>query len=101
MSNNADRMKNNMAAVLKKSYDAALVPKSDFAFWLQVFSYWRYQTALLYNGNRQPLLAWRDLLISVLLWPFFPDPAANGDRLLFRARAFVRFTLNAIRGEVK
>ena len=101
MSNNADRMKNNMAAVLKKSYDAALVPKSDFAFWLQVFSYWRYQTALLYNGNRQPLLAWRDLLISILLWPFFPTPAANGDRLLFRARALVRFTLNAIRGEVK
>lgn len=101
MSNHADRMKNNMAAVLKKSYDAGLMPKTDFVFWLQVFSYWRYQTSLIYNGNRQPLRAFRDLLFSVLLWPFFPNPAANGDPFLFRARAFVRYALNALRGEVK
>lgn len=101
MSNNADRMKNNMAAVLKKSYDAGVVPRSHFWFWLQVLSYWRFQTSLIYNGIRQPARAYRDLLFSVLLWPFFLDPAAHGNPLLFRARAFVRFTLNALRGEVK
>ena len=101
MSNNADRMKSNMAAVLKKSYEAQVVPKTNFCFWLQVFSYWRFQTSLIYNGIRQPSRAYRDLLISVLLWPFFLNPAANGNTSLFRLRAFVRYTLNAWRGEVK
>lgn len=101
MSNNADRMKNNMAVVLKKAYDAEVVAKSNVCFWLQVFSYWRFQTSLIYNGIRQPLRAYRDLLISVLLWPFFPNPAANGNPPLFRLRALVRYTLNALRGEVK
>lgn len=101
MSNNAERMKNNMAAVLKKSYAAGVVPKSQFWFWLQVFSYWRFQTSLIYNGNRQPLYAFRDLFLSVLMWPWFLNPAANGNPLLFRLRCFVRYTLNALRGEVK
>ena len=101
MSNNADRMKNNMAAVLKKAYDAEVVPKTNVAFWLQVFSYWRFQTSLIYNGIKQPLRAYRDLLISVLLWPFFLHPAANGNPPLFRLRSFVRYTLNLMRGEVK
>lgn len=101
MSNNADRMKNNMAVVLKKSYDAGVVPRSRFWFWLQVFSYWRFQTSLIYNGIHQPLRAYRDLLLSVLFWPWFLNPAANGNPLFFRLRAFVRYTLNAIRGEVK
>ncbi|NBV21032.1 MAG: glycosyltransferase family 2 protein [Proteobacteria bacterium] len=101
MSNNADRMKNNMAAVLKKSYAAQVWPKADVCFWLQVFSYWRYQTSLIYNGIKQPARAFRDLFISVLLWPFFLNPAANGNKPLFRLRSFLRYTLNAIRGEVK
>lgn len=101
MSNNADRMKSNMAAVLKKAYDAQVVPKSDIFFWRQVFSYWRFQTSLIYNGNRQPLRAYGDLLRSVLLWPWFLNPAANGNLPLFRLRSFVRYTLNALRGEVK
>ena len=101
MSNNADRMKSNMAVVLKKSYEAQVVPKTNFCFWLQVFSYWRFQTSLIYNGIRQPSRAYRDLLISVLLWPFFLNPAANGNTSFFRLRAFVRYTLNAWRGEVK
>lgn len=101
MSNNADRMKNNMAVVLKKSYDAGVVPRSRFWFWLQVFSYWRFQTSLIYNGIHQPLRAYRDLFLSVIFWPWFLDPAANGNPLFFRLRAFVRYTLNAIRGEVK
>lgn len=101
MSNNADRMKNNMSVVLRKAYDAEVVPRSNLCFWLQVFSYWRYQTSLIYNGIRQPPRAFRDLFISVLLWPFFVNPAANGNPPLFRLRAFVRYTLNALRGEVK
>ena len=101
MSNNADRMKNNMAAVLKKAYDTEVVPKTNVAFWLQVFSYWRFQTSLIYNGIKQPFRAYRDLLISVLLWPFFLHPAANGNPPLFRLRSFVRYTLNLMRGEVK
>ncbi|MFA6542804.1 MAG: glycosyltransferase [Limisphaerales bacterium] len=101
MSNNADRMKNNMSVVLRKAYDAEVVPKSNLCFWLQVFSYWRYQTSLIYNGIRQPPRAFRDLFISVLLWPFFVNPAANGNPPLFRLRSFVRYTLNALRGEVK
>ena len=101
MSNNADRMKNNMAAVLRKSYAAGVVPRTNVCFWLQVFSYWRFQTSLIYNGIKQPARAFRDLLISVLLWPWFLDPAANGNKPLFRVRSFLRYTLNAIRGEVK
>lgn len=101
MSNNADRMKSNMAAVLKKSYDAEVVPKAKVWFWLQVFSYWRFQTSLIYNGLGQPARAYRDLFISLCLWPCFPNPAASGNPLLFRLRALVRFTLNALRGEVK
>ena len=101
MSNNADRMKNNMSVVLRKAYDAEVVPRSNLCFWLQVFSYWRFQTSLIYNGIRQPPRAFRDLFMSVLLWPFFLNPAANGNPPLFRLRAFVRYTLNALRGEVK
>ena len=98
MSNNADRMKSNMAAVIKKSYDAGVVPRSHICFWLQVFSYWRYQTSLIYNGIRQPLRAYQDLFISILLWPWFLNPAANGDRFLFRLRACVRYALHALKG---
>lgn len=101
MSNNAERMKNNMAAVLKKSYEAEVVPKSNIFFWRQVFSYWRYQTSLIYNGNQQPRLAFQNLILSVLLWPWFANPAANGNKPLFRLRSFVRYTLNMVRGEVK
>jgi glycosyltransferase involved in cell wall biosynthesis len=99
MSNHSDRMKNNMAAVIKKSHAAGVVPQSDFIFWRQVHSYWRFQTSLLYNGNRDSRRAFADLLYSLWLWPFFPDPAANGDKLFFRLRAFIRFTLTALRGQ--
>lgn len=101
MSNNADRMKSNMSAVLKKAYDAGIVPRSNITFWLQVWSYWRFQSSLIYNGIRQPARAYRELIRSVLLWPWFLDPAANGNPPFFRLRAFVRYTLNVVRGEVK
>lgn len=101
MSSNADRMKSNMAAVLKKSYQAEVVPKAKIWFWLQVFSYWRFQTALIYNGLGQPARAFRDLFISLALCPFFLNPAANGNPFFFRLRSLVRFMLNALRGEVK
>jgi len=101
MSNNAERMKNNMAAVLKKAYAAEVVPKTKVCFWLQVFSYWRFQTSLIFNGIKQPVPAYRDLCISVLLWPWFLNPAANGNPPLFRLRSFVRYTINVLRGEVK
>ena len=101
MSNNADRMKSNMSTVLKKAYDAGVVPKSNITFWLQVWSYWRFQSSLIYNGIRQPARAYVELIRSVLLWPWFLNPAANGNPPLFRLRAFVRYTLNAVRGEVK
>ena len=56
-----------------------------------------------YTMARKPAVfrAYRDLLISVLLWPFFLHPAANGNPPLFRLRSFVRYTLNLMRGEVK
>jgi len=53
---------------------------------------------LIYNGIRQPLRAYQDLFISILLWPWFLNPASNGDRFLFRLRACVRYALHALKG---
>ncbi len=101
MSNNADQQQRNMSIVLKKSWRNGVVPRVRFWFWLQVFSYRRYQAALIYNGIKRPWPAFRDLLVSILYWPVFFNPASTGDRFMFRCRQLVRFTLNALRGEVK
>ncbi|NBR86017.1 MAG: glycosyltransferase family 2 protein [Verrucomicrobia bacterium] len=90
-------------------FDTTLRSTEDRDMWIRIAARRRIwhqgkvlvQTSLIYNGIKQPARAFRDLLISVLLWPWFLDPAANGNKPLFRMRSFLRYTLNAIRGEVK
>lgn len=101
MSNNAVQQSANMVVVLRKAYRAGAVPQSNFGFWQQVFSYQRYQSALIFNGIKKPLPAFWNLLVSVLYWPCFLNPSYYGCVPLFRLRQFVRFALNALRGEVK
>lgn len=101
MSNNADRMRSNMHAVLLKSWRNQLVPKSHVCFWLQVASFWCYQTSLIYSGTGRRFRAYRDLFASVLLWPWFPRPDSLGLPPLFRARSSVRFALDALAGRPK
>ena len=97
MSNNADRMRTNMRTVLVKSWRNQVVPKGDVFFWLRVASFWCYQTSLLYAGSGKRLTAYRDLIFSALLWPWFPRAERQNMPNYFRARSFVRYALDAIR----
>ena len=96
MSNNADRMRTNMRTVLIKSWRNRVVPRSDVCFWLRVASFWCYQTSLLYAGCNRPFTAYRDLIFSALLWPWFPRASRLNLPNLFRARSFVRYALDAM-----
>ena len=91
MSRNADRMKENTRRVLAKAWEARLVPRGQAAFWLQAYSFHAFQTAWMYHSEHRRGAAVRDMLKSVVLWPWFARPRKINEPCLFRARALARF----------
>ncbi len=92
MSKHAERMKNNARKVILKAYDAKLVPHSNVFFWLRAFSFLNFQAAWMFRDEGRQARAIRDMLASILLWPFFPNPQQLNEPALFRVRSVVRFT---------
>jgi glycosyltransferase involved in cell wall biosynthesis len=92
MSSHSDRMRENMRKVLQKARQEQGVWRQPF-FWLQVAAYFRVQNAwMLYPEGRRGE-AIRDVIVSLLLWPFFLHPARLSEPILFRARSLARFVL--------
>lgn len=93
MSKHADRMKANAGRVIAKAWRDRRAPHSDFAFWLRVHSFRHFQSAWMYENEGRPGAAFRDLLISLLLWPWFPQPQQYREPPFFRLRSLLRFLL--------
>jgi glycosyltransferase involved in cell wall biosynthesis len=91
MSKHADRMKFNGFRVIGKAWSARLVPHHCGGFWLKVLSFHFYQAAWMYHDERRRGCAIRDLLKSILLWPWFPRPGRLNEPILFRLRSLRHF----------
>jgi glycosyltransferase involved in cell wall biosynthesis len=97
MSKNADRMRENGRRVIQKAYDGQLVPQSDRLFWLRVRSYHHFQNSWRYRDQLCYREAFRQLITSFVLWPWFPKSRELNEPFLFRARGFVSFMAEVLR----
>jgi hypothetical protein len=94
MSGNADRMKRNMARVIRKAWQGRWIPRSQMACWLRVLAIFHYQTALMYSGVKRRLPALRDILLSLLCWPIpFSGRSINCGISFIRLRTLARILL--------
>jgi glycosyltransferase involved in cell wall biosynthesis len=91
MSRNSDRMRTNMRQVLTSAYRADPAKLKNGFLWLRVASYFHFQNAWMLHEEGRQSEAVRDIVVSLLLWPCFSQPARLGDPRLFRMRALLRF----------
>ena len=91
MSRNTVRMKANMARVIRKAHHDERVPRREIFYWLRVWSFFHFQGAWMFWDEQRRALALRDLCISLVLWPWFPNPNRLNEPLLFRLRALLTF----------
>lgn len=91
MSRNSERMKQNMRRVIAKARQARCVPPGNVFFWLRVRAFFYFQTAWMFFDERQQGKAIREMLLSLLHWPWFFDSARLNEPRLFRLRALLRF----------
>lgn len=90
MSGNCDRMRENIARVLRKARAAR---GGGRLFWLRVAAYDRVQGAWMLHSNGRRAEAVGNILLSMLLWPCFLDPSKVGEPVLFRLRSLARFVI--------
>jgi len=93
MSRNSDRMKANTRRVIVKAWHARRVAHSEIGFWLRVHSFRLYQAAWMYHEEVRRAAAIRDLIFSLILWPWFSQPSELNEPPLFRLRSLRRFLL--------
>lgn len=98
MSKNADRMKRNTGAVIRKARQAGVVPKTHLGFWLRVWAVNRFQCAWMYRDQGCHRQAIAEMAASVCLWPYFVRPDLLNEPVFFRARALRRFLWEAWHG---
>ena len=91
MSNHSDRMKANTRKVIAKAYHQRFVPRHCICFWLQVLSFHYFQTAWMYYSEGRPVAAVRDMIASLMHWPWFLRHREFNEPALFRLRALLRF----------
>ncbi len=91
MSSHADRMTQNTRRVLRRSFAIGHVSKAKIFFWMQVFSFNHFETAWMFWSEGRRAEACREMVFSILLWPFFLHPNRLNEPHLFRARALARF----------
>ncbi|MGC8886922.1 MAG: glycosyltransferase family 2 protein [Verrucomicrobiia bacterium] len=70
MSSNPERMKENMARVLKKAWQQRIIPRGNFWVWAQALAIHRYQVGLIYLGIGKKLNAVSELTLSLVFYPF-------------------------------
>jgi glycosyltransferase involved in cell wall biosynthesis len=93
MSRNADRMKLNIAKVLRSAYQNRLVPRGDILFWMRTLSFYYFQTGWMHYDEGRRVSAAFDIVKSILLWPCYLAPKWVNEPLLFRLRSLIRFVL--------
>jgi len=91
MSKNAPRMKQNSGMVLRRAWDAGVVPRRHLSFWLRVAGIHYFVVAWTHFDDGMWVRAWRYLLTSIVLWPFFLRPQRVAEPPLFRLRAMIHF----------
>lgn len=96
MSRHADRMKSNIAQVIRKSRENGIVPAWQLWFWMKVYSLYHFQTSLMFNGQRRRGKALASLCLSLLFWPWFQNEQALNQAPLFRSRALMRYILDSL-----
>jgi len=90
MSKHTDRMKANMRVVLDKAFAA----EAGCVSWtqrLKVSAFFRFQVAWMYFDEGRRLAAFREMLASMLIWPFYRDVDGVNEPPLFRLRSLFRF----------
>ena len=91
MSTHADRMKQNTGRTFEKARrnpDLANLPPS---FWRKVTAFFRYETAWMYFEEGRRGAALRDLLVSLIYWPWFGNPRSFLEPRFFRLRTLKHF----------
>lgn len=94
MSRNSDRMRRNMRKVLHKALREEKFSILKMVFRLKVASYFHFQNAWMRHQEGRQACAIADMLISLLLWPFFVQPRTLNEPSLFRLRGLGRFALH-------
>ncbi len=98
MSRNAARMKVNMQSVLGKARAHDVLKGGRPWVWMQAQSFLLYQTAWMFRDSGDHRGAIRDLLHSMMRWPFFLNPHAHDENFFFRLRTLRQFLAEAVRG---
>lgn len=98
MSKNAPRMKRSSRAVLAKAMRAGAVSRADVGFWLRAWAVNFHQVSQTHFDGGYVLRAFAYVGVSILLWPFFSEPAAIGERPLFRLRSIASMARRLLRG---
>ena len=94
MSGNAARQSANIEKVLATARDSGLVaPRQDLLFWAKAWSFYYFQSALMFKGNGNWQMAFGNLLRSMILWPVHGDRRDLAQVPLFRLRWLARFVL--------
>lgn len=96
MSRNSDRMRENMRKVLAKAFCQEGAGLAGFFFRLKVSSYFHFQNSWMRHEEGRRAGAIEDMVISLLLWPFFPHPGTLNEPILFRLRGLARFLLRPV-----
>jgi glycosyltransferase involved in cell wall biosynthesis len=91
MSTHADRMKQNTHRVLERARRNPHITATPFLFWFKVYAFFHFQTAWMYFEEGRRRAAVYNLLLSLLLWPWFRHPVRVNETFLFRLRTLKCF----------
>jgi glycosyltransferase involved in cell wall biosynthesis len=98
MSGNAARQSANIEKVLHTARLAGrAAPPGDALFWAKAWSFYYFQSSLMFYGNRNWSMTMGNMLRSIVLWPYHGDRGDLVQPPLFRARWLTRILLDFIR----
>ena len=90
MSKHTDRMKANMRVVLDKAF-ASEPDRTGLFVRMKVDAFMRFQVAWMYFDEGRRFAAFREMLVSLLIWPFYRDADSVNEPAGFRFRSLFRF----------
>ncbi len=91
MSKNTDRMKANMKVTFRKAFALKAPGGRGPLVRMKVASFFHFQIAWMYFDEGRRSAALKEWLLSAILWPAFPDPAALNEPPFFRLRSLRAF----------
>lgn len=95
MSTHTDRMKVNTGRTFEKARSNPHLARLPRALWRRVYAFSRFETAWMYFEEGRRWAAVRDLIASVLYWPWLSRPDDLNEPVFFRLRSFKHFLLAA------